>query len=98
MKDYMSLKERMMTLLDAHTKICSPDSTETRKREEKERAISKIEEGRLQLGLDLIVKTSTGEPANEKNTPILTLYQMVWKISFLKFKFILILYIYYYFL
>lgn len=86
MKDYVSLKERMMVLLDAHTKICSPDSTETRKREEKERAISKIEEGRLQLGLDLIVKTSGGEPANEKNTPILTLYQMVKEIERVKEK------------
>ena len=49
----------------------------TRRREEKDKIITKIEEGRIQLGLDMIVKTSTGEVASEKTTPIMTLYQMV---------------------
>ena len=39
----------------------------TRRREEKDKIITKIEEGRIQLGLDMIVKTSTGEVASEKN-------------------------------
>jgi hypothetical protein len=43
----------------------------------KPRVMSNIEEGRRLLGLDMIVKTASGEPATENNTPVLKLYRMV---------------------
>ncbi len=43
----------------------------------KPRVMSNIEEGRRLLGLDMIVKTPSGEPATENNTAVLKLYRMV---------------------
>lgn len=43
----------------------------------KPRVMSNIEEGRRLLGLDLIVKTASGDPATENNMPIMQLYRMV---------------------
>jgi len=37
----------------------------------------KIEEGRRLLGLDVVVRTPDGQAANETNTPIVQLYQLV---------------------
>jgi dedicator of cytokinesis protein 3 len=54
----------------------STNTTETRKKEFKEKAIAKIEEGRRHLGLDMIVRTASGEQATEKNTPLIQLYNM----------------------
>lgn len=34
------------------------------------------------LGLDIIVRTATGEPADENNTPIISLYHMVWQFGY----------------
>ncbi len=39
--------------------------------------LAKIEEGRRQLGQDLIVKTDEGEIANEGNTPTMQLFKKV---------------------
>jgi len=39
--------------------------------------LAKIEEGRRQLGQDLIVKTEQGDIANEGNTPTMQLYKKV---------------------
>jgi hypothetical protein len=39
--------------------------------------ISKIEEGRRLLGEDMIVRLQTGDAANETNTSLMQLYQMV---------------------
>lgn len=49
----------------------------TRRKEYKEKIIQKIEEGRRMMGLDMIVRTASGEPATEKNTGIVTLLHMV---------------------
>lgn len=39
--------------------------------------LAKIDEGRRQLGQDLIVKTDEGDIANEGNTPTMQLYKKV---------------------
>ena len=76
MEQYRALKDRVLLLLDWYHKIMSINTTETRKKEFKEKAIAKIEEGRRHLGLDMIVRTTSGEQANEKNTPLIQLYNM----------------------
>eukprot|EP01113_Clastostelium_recurvatum_P028427 TRINITY_DN34395_c0_g1_i1.p3 TRINITY_DN34395_c0_g1~~TRINITY_DN34395_c0_g1_i1.p3 ORF type:complete len:118 (-),score=32.72 TRINITY_DN34395_c0_g1_i1:86-439(-) len=42
----------------------------------KGKVLRKIEEGRVLMGLDMIVRTATGEPANVNNTSLLQLYRM----------------------
>ncbi len=43
----------------------------------KVKVMDNIEEGRRLLGLDMVIKTSSGQPATEKNTTIVTLYRKV---------------------
>lgn len=43
----------------------------------KKKVIDKIQEGRLLMGLDMVVRTATGEIADETNTGIIPLYRMV---------------------
>lgn len=36
-----------------------------------------IEQGRKNMGLDILVRCPSGEPADDRNTPIISLYHMV---------------------
>lgn len=42
----------------------------------KTQALNKIEQGRRLLGLDMVVRTPSGEAATENNTPLIQLYQL----------------------
>jgi hypothetical protein len=77
MNEYKALKERISVLLEWHHKICSNGTTETRRKELKDKVFAKIEEGRRLMGMDMIVRTSTGEVATERNTGVIALYHMV---------------------
>lgn len=76
MKEYTTIKDRMKVLLDWHRIITSPHTPPKALAELKPRVMSNIEEGRRLLGLDMIVKTPSGEPATENNTAVLKLYRM----------------------
>jgi hypothetical protein len=52
-------------------------SSQAQKAEIRSAVVSKIEEGRRLLGEDMIVRLGTGEAANETNTALLQLYQLV---------------------
>jgi hypothetical protein len=43
----------------------------------KAKVMASIEEGRRLMGLDLLVRTNTGEIATERNCSIMELYRMV---------------------
>lgn len=43
----------------------------------KTKVTEKIQEGRVMMGLDMIVRTPNGEQADETNTNAIPLYQMV---------------------
>ncbi|GAM25576.1 hypothetical protein SAMD00019534_087510 [Acytostelium subglobosum LB1] len=74
--EYRIMKDRLSLLIDWHTKILSPSLTLEVREMLKDKVISKIEEGRRLMGLDMIVRTPTGEPAHEGNTGIIQLYRM----------------------
>jgi len=74
--EFKALKERIGVLLEWYHKISFAGTTETRRKELKEKVVQKIEEGRRLMGLDMIVRTTGGEPATEKNTGIITLLHM----------------------
>jgi hypothetical protein len=59
----------------AEFSLCFP--FQTRRKELKDRVISNIEEGRRVMGLDLILRTASGEPATEANSGIISLYHKV---------------------
>ncbi|EGG21230.1 SH3 domain-containing protein [Cavenderia fasciculata] len=76
MSEYKIMKDRLSLLLDWHAKIMSPSITLEVREMLKGKVISKIEEGRRLMGLDMIVRTANGEPAHESNTGIISLYRM----------------------
>jgi len=84
MNEYKVMKDRLSLLLDWHTKINSPSITKEVRDMLKGKVISKIEEGRRLMGLDMIVRTPNGEPAHEKNTGIIQLYRMHHELDNLK--------------
>eukprot|EP01132_Coremiostelium_polycephalum_P004848 gene4848-6043_t len=74
--EYKIMKDRLSLLLDWHSKILSTSITLEVREMLKGKVISKIEEGRRLMGLDMIVRTPNGEQAHEKNTGIIQLYRM----------------------
>ncbi|EFA76538.1 SH3 domain-containing protein [Heterostelium album PN500] len=74
--EYKIMKDRLSLLLDWHSKILSTSITLEVREMLKGKVISKIEEGRRLMGLDMIVRTPSGEPAHENNTGIIQLYRM----------------------
>ncbi|KYQ89326.1 SH3 domain-containing protein [Tieghemostelium lacteum] len=82
--EYKIMKDKLSLLLDWHSKILSPSITLDVREMLKGKVISKIEEGRRLMGLDMIVRTPNGEPANEKNTGIIQLYRMHQELDTLK--------------
>lgn len=50
----------------------------------KKKVIDKIQEGRLLMGLDMVVRTATGDVADETNTGVIPLYRMVFFFFFKK--------------
>eukprot|EP01133_Synstelium_polycarpum_P010994 gene10994-12806_t len=74
--EYKIMKDRLSLLLDWHSKILSTSITLEVRDMLKGKVISKIEEGRRLMGLDMIVRTANGEPAHETNTGIIQLYRM----------------------
>jgi dedicator of cytokinesis protein 1 len=63
-------------LTNFHRKLHMAGLTEAQKNEFRTSAVAKIEEGRRLLGMDMVVRTNAGEPANETNTPLVELYKM----------------------
>jgi hypothetical protein len=43
----------------------------------KKELLKMVEQGRKNMGLDILVRCSSGEPADDRNTPIISLYHMV---------------------
>jgi hypothetical protein len=52
---------------------CSQATRESLKKE----LLKMVEQGRKNMGLDILVRCPTGEPADDRNTPIISLYHMV---------------------
>lgn len=68
-------------LLDLHKKFVS-SPTETKRKEVEERIISKLEEGRRQLGLDVILRGPAGnDSATLSNVGVIPLYNLVFFFS-----------------
>lgn len=75
-QDYIKLKGMTEILTNFHRKLHMHGLTEAQKNEFRSSAVAKIEEGRRLLGMDMVVRTAAGEPANETNTPLVELYKM----------------------
>ena len=66
---------RLFGYLSANTNYF-PWHVQAQKAELKTQALNKIEQGRRLLGLDMVVRTPSGEAATENNTPLIQLYQL----------------------
>eukprot|EP01122_Echinamoeba_exundans_P009485 TRINITY_DN3375_c0_g1_i2.p1 TRINITY_DN3375_c0_g1~~TRINITY_DN3375_c0_g1_i2.p1 ORF type:complete len:2320 (+),score=535.82 TRINITY_DN3375_c0_g1_i2:71-7030(+) len=75
-QDYIKLRGMTEILTNFHRKLHMAGLTEAQKNEFRTSAVAKIEEGRRLLGMDMVVRTNAGEPANETNTPLVELYKM----------------------
>jgi hypothetical protein len=62
----------------------------------KKELLKMIEQGRKNMGLDILVRCPNGELADDSNTPIISLYHGVHYSSFLFYFFILLLFIIFY--
>jgi hypothetical protein len=76
MQEFTRLRSMVDALLSCLRRINSPDTSEAQKNELKTQALNKIEQGRRLLGLDMVVRTPSGEAATENNTPLIQLYQL----------------------
>lgn len=70
------MKDRLKTLLVFKNILSTAQNDPTRKEMETQ-IMKQIEEGRRLMGLDILVKTESGEVATEKNTQIIDLLNMV---------------------
>jgi hypothetical protein len=86
--ELLQVKHKLEMLLTYHQKLLLPptkyaktiggiDPSAVLRNELRSVVLAKIEEGRRQLGQDLIVKTDEGDIANEGNTPTMQLYKKV---------------------
>lgn len=75
-QEFTRLRSMVDALLSCLRRINSHDTSEAQKNELKTQALNKIEQGRRLLGLDMVVRTPSGEAATENNTPLINLYQL----------------------
>ncbi len=75
MDAFRSVKDRLVLLLDWNTKIANPALPHDVRDLLKNQVQNKIEEGKRVLGLDIVLRSATGEPLTFKNTPMVALYR-----------------------
>eukprot|EP00026_Physarum_polycephalum_P000045 Phypoly_transcript_00045.p1 GENE.Phypoly_transcript_00045~~Phypoly_transcript_00045.p1 ORF type:complete len:1883 (+),score=230.21 Phypoly_transcript_00045:40-5688(+) len=75
MGEFRVMKERLTIMFTKFNKIMSTTDLTTREALKKE-LLKMVEQGRKNMGLDILVRCSSGEPADDRNTPIISLYHM----------------------
>eukprot|EP01113_Clastostelium_recurvatum_P048136 TRINITY_DN869_c0_g1_i1.p1 TRINITY_DN869_c0_g1~~TRINITY_DN869_c0_g1_i1.p1 ORF type:complete len:2087 (-),score=649.48 TRINITY_DN869_c0_g1_i1:81-5777(-) len=74
--EYAVMRERLYILIEKYRKIMAPSLDPTTRDNMRREMIRMVEQGRKLLGLDTIVRTASGDPADEFNTPIIPLYHL----------------------
>eukprot|EP00002_Diphylleia_rotans_P033952 TRINITY_DN726_c0_g1_i1.p1 TRINITY_DN726_c0_g1~~TRINITY_DN726_c0_g1_i1.p1 ORF type:complete len:1627 (-),score=400.74 TRINITY_DN726_c0_g1_i1:247-5127(-) len=74
--EFKLIKQRMSLLAEWRRILLDQKTPEDVLQKLRQKVLAKIEEGRKIMGLDMIPRTEKGEPADEKNTHLMQLFNM----------------------